>query len=293
MKTISTFSIVAFDPKTKEFGIGVQSKFLAVGAAVPWAKANVGAIATQAMANLDFGEIGLGLLAKGYTAQQVQDALIQLDPQIEHRQFGIVDANGNAISYTGSSCFDFAGGLTQPNVAVQGNILVSSATVQALMDTYLKHENESIARRIVLALDAAAMAGGDKRGRQSASLLVVKENGSYGGYNDRYIDLRVDDDVEPIHKLSHLLDLFEIYFGKTKPEDQLVIDAPIATQIQQALATLGFYHEPISKTYDQATKTAYENWCGWENYEERICEGNIIDRSILSILLQQAQQKMK
>lgn len=291
MKTISTFSIVAYDPKTKEFGIGVQSKFLAVGAAVSWAKANVGAIATQAMANLDFGEIGLSLLAKGYNSEQVKDALIQLDPQIEHRQFGVVDKNGHAISYTGKSCFDYAGGLTSKNVAVQGNILVSQATTQALMDTYLKHEDLSIARRIVLALDAAAMAGGDKRGRQSASLLVVKENGSYGGYNDRYIDLRVDDDPEPILKLAHLLDLFEIYFGKTKDQDKLEVDSELALLMQHALHKLGFYNDSFTSRFDIATKTAYENWCGWENYEERILPENLVDKSIIEILLKQAKNK--
>jgi uncharacterized Ntn-hydrolase superfamily protein len=224
MQPIATFSIVARDPLTGELGVAVQSKFLAVGSAVGWAKAGAGAIATQAMANLDFGELGLIILNKGYSAAQTMEALKALDPQIEDRQFGIVDALGNAVSFTGKNCFDYAGGITEANLACQGNILVSQKTVQALADTFKLSEG-SLARRLVLALNAAQNAGGDRRGRQSASLLVVKPGGSYGGYNDRYIDLRVDDDLEPIKKLAHLLDLHEMYFNKPLPEEIIEVAA--------------------------------------------------------------------
>lgn len=284
MKKIATFSIVARDPETGELGIAVQSKFLAVGSAVPWAKANVGAIATQALANLDFGSIGLELLGKGYSAPQVRDALIQLDPAIDHRQFGIVDAKGNAISFTGKKCFDYAGGYAEENLACQGNILVSEATVQALVSTF-KATQGTLARRLILALDAAQHAGGDKRGRQSASILVVKEKGSYGGYNDRYIDLRVDDDPEPIQKLDELLSLFEMYFNKTKPEDQLVVDRELALKMQEALLRLGFYHANPTGKFDELTKSAFESFCGMENFEERINSGNIVDRHVIDFLL--------
>lgn len=284
MKPIATFSIVGRDPLTGELGVAVQSKFLAVGSAVPYAKANVGAIATQALANLDFGEIGLSLLQKGYTAQQVMEALKQLDSNIEDRQFGIVDAKGGSVSFTGRNCFDYAGSIAEENLACQGNILVSDATVKALADTF-KQTTGTLARRLVAALDAAQHAGGDRRGRQSASLLVVKEKGSYGGYNDRYIDLRVDDDPEPIEKLSHLLDLHEMYFNKPTPEEIVEVDIEIAKQIQVALQKRGYYQGEINGFYDEMTRNAYASFCGWENYEERVLEGNQVDRNVLAILL--------
>lgn len=289
-KNISTFSIIARDPETNELGIAVQSKFLAVGSAVPWAKANVGAIATQAMANLDIGEIGLQLLAKGYSAHDCAEALKKLDDNIEHRQFGIVDAKGHAISFTGSACFDYAGGYAEENLACQGNILVSKATVDALVNTFKATEG-SLAYRLICALDVAAEAGGDKRGRQSAALLIVKEKGSYGGYNDRYIDLRVDDDPEPIHKLMELYQLHKLYFTKPTDEDLRAIDKQINHQIQNALKVLGFYQDDLSDQFDEKTKEAYEAFCGFENYEERVVEGAFIDKTVLEKLLEKALLK--
>jgi uncharacterized Ntn-hydrolase superfamily protein len=283
MQPIATFSIVARDPLTGELGVAVQSKFLAVGSAVGWAKAGAGAIATQAMANLDFGELGLIILNKGYSASQTMEALKALDAQIEDRQFGIVDAKGNAVSFTGKNCFDYAGSITEANLACQGNILVSQKTVQALADTFKSSEG-SLARRLVLALDAAQNAGGDRRGRQSASLLVVKSKGSYGGYNDRYIDLRVDDDLEPIKKLSHLLDLHEMYFNKPLPEEIIEVDGELAISIQTKLAQFGYYQGPINGNFDEATIHAYNDFCGWENYEERILEGKHVDRNVIEAL---------
>jgi uncharacterized Ntn-hydrolase superfamily protein len=283
MQPIATFSIIARDPLTGELGVAVQSKFLAVGSAVGWAKAGAGAIATQAMANLDFGELGLIILNKGYSAAQTMEALKALDPQIEDRQFGIVDALGNAVSFTGKNCFDYAGGITEANLACQGNILVSRETVQALADTFKLSEG-SLARRLVLALDAAQNAGGDRRGRQSASLLVVKPGGSYGGYNDRYIDLRVDDDLEPIKKLAHLLDLHEMYFNKPLPEEIIEVDSELAQKIQSQLTKLGYYHGLINGDFDEATIHAYNDFCGWENYEERILDGKRVDRNVIEAL---------
>ena len=284
MKRIGTFSIVARDPDTGELGIAVQSKFLAVGMAVPWAKANVGAIATQAAANLDYGEIGITLLEKGYTAQQTLDALLALDEDREERQVGIVDAQGNAVSFTGKNCFDWAGGITGDNFTCQGNILVSEETVTALKETFL-NTSGTLARRLVKALDAAQHAGGDKRGRQSAALFVVKEKGSYGGYNDRYIDLRVDDHPEPIEELARLLDLHEMYFHKTLPEEEVKVDQALAARMQEALLALGYYKGPVNGEFDHLTQQAYEDFCGVENFEERMCPGNVVDRRVLAFLL--------
>jgi uncharacterized Ntn-hydrolase superfamily protein len=283
MQPISTFSIVARDPYTGELGVAVQSKFLAVGSAVGWAKAGAGAIATQAMANLDFGELGLIILGKGYTAAQTMEALKALDPQIEDRQFGIVDHLGNAVTFTGKNCFDYAGGIAQENLACQGNILVSQKTVQALADTF-KSTQGSLARRLVAALDAAQSAGGDRRGRQSAALLVVKEGGSYGGFNDKYIDLRVDDDPEPIKKLAQLLSLHEMYFNKPTPDEILEVDSELAKKIQTALKKLGYFKGEFTGIYDEKTVSAYNDFCGWENYEERYIDERHVDKNVIAAL---------
>ena len=282
MKTISTFSIVGYDPEKQEWGVAVQSKFLAAGAAVPFARAGAGAIATQANANLDYGELGLILLKKGYSAKQVVDALVSMDEGRDQRQVGVVDSKGNSYSYTGKECSDWAGGITGPNFACQGNILVNKETVEAMAESF-QHSSGSLAHRLIEALDAAQNAGGDSRGRQAAALLIVKEGGSYGGYNDRMIDLRVDDDPDPIGKLAHLLELHELYFGKT--EVKVPMEGDICKKVQQALKEKGHYNGEITGIYDDATKYAFSKWCGIENYEERICEGDFMDEVVLKILI--------
>lgn len=287
MKNIATFSIVGRDPDTGELGVAVQSKFLAVGNAVPWAKAGCGAIATQALANLDYGEIGIKLLEKGYSAQQALDALLSLDDDREERQVGIVDRNGESAAFTGKNCFNWAGHINGTNFSCQGNILVGEDTVKALADTFINTEG-SLSRRLVNALDKAQDAGGDRRGRQSAALLVVKDRGSYGGYNDRYIDLRVDDDPDPIKKLMHLLDLHELYFNKTSPDEMVKIDNELAADMQRALKKLGYYTGSIDGSYNEVTRKAYEGFCGVENFEERICEGSFADKNVLDFLFGKA-----
>ncbi|WP_091545752.1 DUF1028 domain-containing protein [Alkaliphilus peptidifermentans] len=289
MKNISTFSIVARDPHTGELGVAVQSKFLAAAAVVSWAKAGAGAIATQAMANLDYGELGLKLLEKGYTAQQTLDALLSLDDGREDRQVGIVDADGNSVAYTGGSCFDWAGHITGDNFSCQGNILVSEATVKAMAEAF-NNTKGNLATRLVEALDKAQEAGGDKRGRQSAGLLIVKENGSYGGYNDKYIDLRVDDDPEPIKKLRHLLYLHELYFNKPTKEDIIEVTVEVGKRIQDALKRLEYYNGDINGLFDQLTQNAYFAFCGVENFEERLCEGSYIDKNVLNILIEKSEE---
>jgi len=289
MKNISTFSIVARDPITQELGVAVQSKFLAVGAVVPWAKANVGAIATQAYANLDYGELGLKLLKKGYTADETLKALLALDEGREDRQVGIVDAQGSAVSFTGERCHLWAGGLYGDNFACQGNILVSGDTVTAMADTFEGSEG-TLARRLLEALKAAQSAGGDSRGRQSAALLIVRENGSYGGYNDRAIDLRVDDDPEPIEKLEHLLTLHEMYFEAPTQKDHLNVTPEIVVRLRQALESLGY--DPGSREgnpyFEGPLKMAYEAFAGKENYEVRLLQGDVIDQRTYQHLLKKA-----
>lgn len=284
MKTIATFSIAARDPLTQELGIAVQSKFLAVGSGISWAKAGAGAVVTQAMANLDFGELGIKLLEKGYSAEQVGRALLELDPDQADRQFGIVDAKGGSFTFTGDRCFDYAGGICGENFAAQGNILVSKATVDALVETF--HQTEgSLARRLVACLDAAQNAGGDRRGRQSASLYIAQEGASYGGYNDTKVDLRVDDHPNPIDELSRLLDLHELYFGKTKEDEIIHLEKEHILKIQEKLTKLSHYQGELHGQWDKATEDAYKAFCGWENYEERVLEGAKVDQLVYKILL--------
>lgn len=280
---VSTFSIVGYDPQAGEWGIGVQSKFLAVGAVVPWARAGVGAVATQSFANTAFGPDGLAHMAQGLSAREAMEKLLAADPHREHRQVGLVDAQGRSATFTGRDCFPWAGGVAGQNFAAQGNILVSEATVAALAETF-QAARGSLAERLVAALDAAQDAGGDRRGRQSAALLVVKDKGGYGGLNDRYVDLRVDDHAEPIKELGRLLELYKLYFYKTDPADLMPIDQAVARELQDILRLAGYYQGASSGVYDEITKKALLAYIGTENLEERQREDAFIDRVVLDYM---------
>lgn len=204
---VATFSIVACDPDTGDLGVAVESRFFAVGSVVPWAKAGVGAVASQAFANTTFGPKGLRLLENGLPAQETLDALVKGDPQSAQRQVGIVDAKGRAATWTGAKCNPWAGGRTGKNYTVQGNILTGKEVVEAMASAFEAAAGLPLADRLVKALAAGQAAGGDSRGQQSAALLVVRDKGGYAGFNDRYIDLRVDDSPRPIEELQRLLDL--------------------------------------------------------------------------------------
>lgn len=279
----STFSIVALDPLTGELGITVQSKFLAVGNAVPWAKAGIGAIATQAYANTAYGPDGLALLAQGFSAQETIEKLTAADPDRDYRQVGIVSAKGDAATFTGAKCHAWAGGRIGKNYAAQGNILVSQATVDAMADTFEQAEGK-LAERLLAALSAGQAAGGDKRGQQSAVLLVMKEKGGYGGFNDIMIDLRVDDHPTPIAELHRLYDLHRLYFEKSAESDLIPITADITKEMQSVLAKLDLYHGDISGNYDKATRQALWDFCGIENLEERRYDGEKIDPEVLRFI---------
>ena len=281
-----TFSIVAFDPRNGDLGIAVQSKFLAVGAAVPWARAGVGAIATQAWANLSYGPHGLELLAGGANAREAVETLVAADEGRALRQVGIVDAHGQAFSYTGEECSNWAGHIVGPYFACQGNILVSGATVQAMARAFQEAAGE-LPERLVAALAAGQAAGGDRRGQQSAALLVVRAAGSYGGYNDRYIDLRVDDHPQPIAELGRILVLHRIYFEKPRPEDFSPLEGALLSEVRSCLARLGYYRGPVEGPYDAATGQALFDYAGVENLEERLREGPWIDRVVLDFLRRQ------
>ena len=289
MSQLSTFSIVAFDPKTTELGIAVESKFLAVGAVVPWASAGVGAIATQSFANTSYGPRGLRMLKQGLTPKQVGQKLIAGDKQADQRQFGMVDAKGRAFTYTGGGCYEWAGGKTGKNYAAQGNILASPQVVDALAETF-EMTSGTLAERLVAALAAGQAAGGDRRGQESAALLVVRAKGGYSGFNDRYIDLRVDDHTAPIDELKRLLELHWLYLGKTNPEQVLAIDTPMARELQGLMRRRGYYDGEINGDWDDATQKAFREFAGVENLEDRLLEGAQIDKVVLEFLRKQGNR---
>ena len=287
---VTTFSLVACDPKTGDLGVAVASKFLAVGAVVPWARGGVGAVAAQAWANTSYGPKGLDLLATGRTPKEALDALIQEDAQAEQRQAGIVDAMGRSATWTGNSCHSWAGGVAGQNFAAQGNILVGEATITAMAETF-QHATGSLWRRMVAALAAGQAAGGDSRGQQSAALLVVREHGGYGGFNDRMIDLRVDDAPQPIVELSRLLDIHELLFLKPRPEDMLSIDNAVASELQRLLTRTGDYHGANSGAWGSETYEALERFGARENLEERLLHTPAdarIDRKVLDYMREHA-----
>jgi len=273
---ISTYSIVACDLDKREWGVAVQSKFLAVGAAVPAAAPEVGALATQAWANLAYRPQGLELLRDGYSAEDVARTLVGADEGRAHRQLGIVDAHGRAATYTGTECLDWAGGTTGPGYAAQGNILVSAATVETLAATFEASSGRPLAERLLDCLAAAEAAGGDRRGRQSAALLVVRKDGGYGGTSDVAVDLRVDDHPEPIGELARIYRLHDLLFGETPAADWLDVDDELGAELRERLAALGYEQPDLAE--------ALAAWAGTENFEERVRGGARIDPVVLEQL---------
>lgn len=262
-----TFSIVARGADGKSFGVAVASKFLAVGAAVPAAEAGIGAIATQAYANLAYRADGLAQLRHGRRAQLTLDSLVATDDKRESRQVGVVDAAGAAATFTGSECNPWAGGVTGDGYAIQGNILVGPEVVAAMEHTWLGSADEPLARRLLAGLTAGDDAGGDSRGRQSAALLVVTPEGGYGGGSDVLVDLRVDDHVAPVAELARLLDLHDLYFAKPDPDTLLDLEGDMAAEVRTLLAKRGFADDDLG--------AALAAWAGIENYEERLVAGKI------------------
>lgn len=276
----STYSIVACDLERREWGVAVQSRFLAVGAVVPYAAAEVGAIATQAFANLRYGPDGLALLRAGRAAEQVVAELVAGDDGREDRQLGVVDREGRAATYTGSRCFDWAGGTTGPEYAAQGNILVSEETVAALGATFEATRGQPLAHRLLTALAAGQAAGGDRRGQQSAALLVAREGGGYGGGSDVLVDLRVDDHPAPIAELGRIYRLRDLYFGETSADAWLEVDAALADELARRLGTLGYASGDLAADL--------EAWAGAENLEERVSGAARVDPVVLAELRQRS-----
>ncbi len=267
---VATYSICACDLSAGQWGVATQSKFLAVGSVVPWASPHVGAIATQAYANPRYGPDGLALLAAGASAVDVVARLTAADADRDERQLGVVDANGEAATFTGSGCHAWAGGRTGTGYAAQGNILVSAATVDALADRFEATPGRPLAERLLDCLDAAQAAGGDSRGQQSAALLVVERDGGYAGLSDTLVDLRVDDHGRPLEELRRLYGLHQALFGSTPRSEWIAVDDGLRQELEHRLAALG--HATL------------EDWAGVENLEERVDGTDAIDPVVLAAL---------
>ncbi len=276
---VRTFSIVAADASANECGVAVASKFLSVGAVVPWARAGVGAIATQSYANTGYGPQGLDLLAEGLDPDTAIRRLTSTDDGRDKRQVGIVDMRGRSASYSGAGCLPWFGGRTAEGVAVQGNILVSAKTVDAMLDAYQRTAG-GLAVRLLAAIAAGEQAGGDSRGKQSAAILVVKPSGGYGGFNDRYLDLRVDDHEMPVAELRRVYELWRLYFEKPT-EDQLVsIDEALAGELRRGLRRLGYDPGPDG-AWDDRARSAFIAYSAKENLEERLRDDGRTDQQVL------------
>lgn len=285
MRSISTFSIVAYDPEIEAWGIAVASKFPGVGAVVPWAEAGSGAVATQSYANTSYGPEGLALMKQGLSAAQALQQLIEDDVDRAVRQVGIVDASGGAATYSGEECLEWAGGQHGENFAAQGNILTGPETIDAMVEAFLTTEG-TFPHRLYRSLLAGDRAGGDRRGRQSAAIFVVKHEGGYGGFNDRWLDYRVDDHEDPVPRLGELLELHELYFGESPASDQVDISGEVAESLQRITTELGYYRGPIHGQYDASTRDALRKFLGNENFEERTdFENGKIDPPVLEFIL--------
>src|SRR5688572_3179722 len=257
-----TFSIIACDLEEQAWGVAVASKFPAVGAVVPWVQAGVGGVATQSFANTSFGPRGLALMATGLSAQETLERLLEDDPDRELRQVGLVDAKGGSATFSGSGCFAWAGGVSGEGYAIQGNILANERVIPAMEETYL-NTTGNLPARLHAALLAGDRAGGDKRGRQSAAIYVAKPKAGYGGFVDRWLDYRVDDHEDPVPRLGELLEMHDLYFGKSIESDRVELKESALAQLTQILTRQGYLTN--GKTFLEA----FNEFIGNENFEER------------------------
>jgi uncharacterized Ntn-hydrolase superfamily protein len=277
-----TFSIAAFDAATGDLGVAVASKFPCVGAVVPWARAGVGAVATQSWANTDFGLDGLRLMGGGLPAGAALDAVLEPDGDRDERQVGFVDAGGGVATFTGANCMDWAGGRTGDGFAVQGNILAGEDVVASMAATFARTEGD-LCDRLLAALRAGDAAGGDRRGKQSAALLVVRDGGGYEGRNDRYIDLRVDDHPDAPAELARLFTVWDATM-LVRTDEPLEASAELIAEVQRRLAAVGVYQAEASGVLDDATVAALAEWAGRYNLEGRLREDGMVSGHLVAEL---------
>jgi uncharacterized Ntn-hydrolase superfamily protein len=275
---VATYSIAACDLDSQQWGVATQSKFLGVGSVVPWAEPHVGALATQAYANPRYGPDGMALLRQGLSAEEVVERLTAADEGRAHRQLGLVDGRGGSATFTGAECMDWAGGRKGPCYAAQGNILVSAATVEAIAESFEASAGKPLAERLIDALDAGQAAGGDRRGQQSAALLVVQRDGGYAGLSDSVVDLRVDEHPRPLEELRRIYAMHQAIFGETPREEWLEVDGELERELRERLGRLG---------YDGDLRDAFFAWAGKENLEERVDGVDRVDPVVLEELRRQ------
>ncbi|HYU05816.1 MAG TPA: DUF1028 domain-containing protein [Thermoplasmata archaeon] len=287
----STFSIVAFDPKTKDLGVAVESKFVAVGAVVPFARSGVGAVATQSYANTAYGPKALAMMKRGLAPKEVLKKLVATDKDATQRQVALVDARGRAASYTGKGCIAWAGHLVGSSYACQGNLLAGEEVVKAMSRTFEVTQGD-LPVRLLAALSAGQRAGGDRRGQQSAALLVVREAGGYGGFNDRWVDVRVDDHPQPIEELIRAFNVYDVtLLNREDPKDVVRLNPEVVREMQAGLAKLGLYRGPVSGRLDAKTKTAFEGWVEVNNFENKLRRDDKIWGSVLRAFRAEVQHR--
>ena len=275
-----TFSIVGFDKDNGDLGIAVHSKFPNVRATIPFAQAGVGAIATQSYCNTSFGPKGLDLLKNGASPQQAVDILIQNDPDKDYRQLGIIDAQGNSANYTGAKCFDYAGAYIGENFSVQGNVLAGEKVITEMANGFTQQQG-LLTKKLMNALLHGQHAGGDRRGQQSAALLVVRKNAGYGGFDDLYVDISVYDNPQPIDELYRLYQIHRLTYFQSKKQNLVPVTTIIAKEIQDIMSQRGFYNGEIHGIFTQLTQQSLHDFMGWENYDARIRNDDLIDLEIL------------
>ena len=283
-----TFSIVAHCAEEEAWGVAVASKFPAVGAVVPWARAGAGAVATQSYAKVGFGPDGLALMREGLSAAEALSRLLEADEGRETRQVALADGRGGVAAHTGSECHEWAGHLAGDGFSVQGNLLAGEAVIEAMAAGFQRAEGE-LADRLVAALRAGENAGGDKRGKQSAAVLVARQNAGYGGDNDRYLDLRVDDAAAPVTDLIALVKLHHLYFQPPRAEDEIRIDEDIARELQAIMIAQGYMTGEINGVWDEVCLQVFRMLIGNENLEMRWTpeqNRHSIDRVVLEYLRQ-------
>jgi len=284
-----TFSIVAFDRDSATWGIAVQSKFISVGAVVPFAEAGVGAIATQALANVAYGPNGLALLRQGLSASEVVRRLTEADPGRDERQLGIVDAKGGSASFTGAKCMEWAGHETGEGFACQGNILFGPGVVRAMARTY-EATGGDILDRLLAALAAGQREGGDRRGMQAAALYAVRKGGGYEGGNDRWVDLRVDDHPSPIEELRRIFQVYDMtMLTREDPATLLVIEGDVARGLQHDLSVLGYYSGRLTGNWDAVSQAAFTRFLGEHNFENKERTDGKVWPSIVNYLKERAK----
>ncbi|MCI4356165.1 MAG: DUF1028 domain-containing protein [Thermoplasmata archaeon] len=284
-----TFSIVAADPAAGLWGVAVQSKFISVGAVVPWAASGVGAVATQALANVRYGPEGLARLKRGESPETVVAKLTAADPKRNQRQLGVVDAKGRAAAYTGSECLDWAGHIVGEGFACQGNILFSKNVVEAMARTYESTPGD-LPERLLAALGSAQREGGDRRGMQSAALLVVRDKGGYDEGSDRWIDIRIDDHPAPIEELKRVFRLYDLtLLTREDPTTLVPLAGDVARAVQRSLGLLGFYSGRLTASWDAPTAKAFEKFLSENNFENKARTDGTVWPSVLNYLEERAQ----